>query len=123
MTEKSFKEDVVQKFRLSEFVVVLCVTLVLAAILMPAIAGHDPERAESILNSADTLVVFDGIVKSSGNADHVRRSIRRENRQIQADARAEIDRAHNTDAIGFVEPYQLAGSKKLLTTDIRYRQP
>lgn len=105
---------------LSELVVVTSVALVLAAILLPAIAGRDPERAKTILNSTDTLVVFDGIVKSSTNGNRSGRVKQRDEREIQS--AANIDTASPV-IVDEDTPYEVAGMERLLTTDIRTRRP
>lgn len=123
MTTKANVAKKKWRLDLSDFLVVLCVGLVLAAILMPAIASTDPERAENILNAAATPSVFDGIVKPAPAIDAEDRISRREQRRIQAAARmgsaepaaSEGDTVHDTP--------ETEGMSSLLTTDIRYREP
>ncbi len=91
---------------LSELLVVLTVTLVLAAILMPALASQDPKRAEEILNSTvqSSLQPTDELtIKAPTVASRIERNNRRE-AQRQGEDR--------------VQP-TATGMEKMLTTDIR----
>ena len=102
--------------RISELAIVLAVTLVLTAILMPAIASTTPERAEEILSAS---VVMDGLVRPRQPAERQRKSDRRDNRLS-----ADTGQAAGTDMDEYVRKTRISkGMNKMLTTDIRRRQP
>ena len=91
---------------LSELLVVLTVTLVLAAILMPALASQDPKRAEEILSSTvqSSLQPTDEMtIKRPTVASRIERNSRR-------DAQRRGDDAAESTALGI---------EKMITTDIR----
>jgi len=104
---------------LSELLVVLSVAVVLAAILMPAIAGIDPDRAESILKTSDFLVVFEGIVQPRSTAEE--RTGTREGRYESDESESYGEVVHIAEE--FAPPSATVGMNRMLTTDIRYVRP
>lgn len=94
---------------LSELLVLLTVTLVLAAILLPALVSQDPKRAEEMLNSTPQSALQqtdETATQRPTVASRIERNSRREEARQGHEAK---DAAR-------------AGIEKMLTTDIRSGQ-
>ncbi len=109
---------------LSELVIVMGVTMVLTAILMPAIAGMDPERAENILISASVPEVIQVPNRPQVDPEQYDRLDRRANRANSVavpEVEGELPLADT--AAPLTPSREVEGMGKMITTDIRYRLP
>lgn len=94
---------------LSELLVVLTVTLVLAAILLPALVSQDPKRAEEMLNST-----VQSALQPAGESAVIRPTVAsRVERINRRDEKRQMN--NSTDATK-------TGIEKMITTDIRSGQ-
>ena len=99
----------------SELTIVLGVTLVLTAILMPAIAGSNPERAETLLSAASIPVVIEGNGILGSSIERTESATRHEDRMARSRARAESSST--------VDSRRLKGMRAMKTTDVRHMAP
>ena len=120
MIRVTSKEKRREGMSISELFIVLGVTIVLSAILMPAIASTNSDRAETILSAAAVPVFFNG---STQPAIQARQTLRRDNRRDRSTTRAASPKHGAIVQEAIKEARALVGTKKLLTTDIRSRVP
>jgi hypothetical protein len=99
--------------RISELAIVLAVTMVLSAILMPAIAGTTPDHTDSVLSAS---VQLDGLVQPRQSAENETKLSRRDSRFLTG-----TDHAARMDMDEYARASK--GMKKMITTDIRHQRP
>jgi hypothetical protein len=123
MIHTGSKEKRREGMSVSELFVVLGVTVMLSAILMPALVSTNSDRAETILSAVETPILFDGAVRSTFGASQPERMARRDNRRDRHMAPVATADVNNVVNEAIVEARAMVGARKLLTTDIRSRVP
>ncbi|MCF6284575.1 MAG: hypothetical protein L3K26_05240 [Candidatus Hydrogenedentes bacterium] len=117
------KESRREGMSVSELFIVLGVTLVLSAILMPALASTNSDRAETILSAVATPILYDSAIRSTFGTSQPKRMGRRDSRRDRNATQATVADVNNVVNEAIVEARAMVGAKKLLTTDIRSRVP